>query len=102
MMVLPGKNMVASIDILQRILKAISNLDYRFMSDSFNQGRRRFLGNAAMTIAAAKLQMKEIVDAPSKSYPDDADTIDLKTNCGFGTLNQINAGVLDVGYADAG
>jgi pimeloyl-ACP methyl ester carboxylesterase len=48
--------------------------------------RRRFLGTAAMTIAAAQFGIFRAADAQSS----------------FGTLKQIDAGVLNIGYAEAG
>ena len=54
-------------------------------SEEINQHRRRFLGTAALTIAAAQLP-----------------AIRPGTNTSFASLKQIDAGVLNVGYADAG
>ena len=73
------------------------------MSEEINHHRRRFLGAAAMTIAAAELVMIGSADAqPSKTKPADVPPIKPGTNTSFGSLKQIDAGVLNVGYAEAG
>ena len=73
------------------------------MSEEINHDRRRFLGTAAMTIAAAQLGMIGSADAqPGKAKPADLPAIKPGTNTSFGPLKQIDAGVLNVGYAEAG
>jgi len=77
------------------------------MSEEINHHRRRFLGTAAMTLAAAELVMIGSADAQSsKINPADVPTVKpgIKpgTNTSFGPLKQIDAGVLNVGYAEAG
>jgi pimeloyl-ACP methyl ester carboxylesterase len=73
------------------------------MSEEINHDRRRFLSTAVMTIAAAELGMIGSADAQSgKINPADATTIKPGTNTSFGSLKQIDAGVLNVGYAEAG
>ncbi len=73
------------------------------MSDEINHNRRRFLGAAAMTIAAAQLGIFGSANAQSsKTKSADLPTIKPGTNTSFGSLKQINAGVLNVGYAEAG
>jgi pimeloyl-ACP methyl ester carboxylesterase len=73
------------------------------MSDEINQDRRRFFGAVAMTIAAAQLGMTGSAQAQSrKTTPADLPTIKPGTNTSFGALKQIAAGVLNVGYAEAG
>jgi pimeloyl-ACP methyl ester carboxylesterase len=70
------------------------------MGEDAKYHRRHFLGSAAMTLAAAKLTM----------LSSDAKPIDLaestqtkaQTNTSFGVLKQIDAGVLNVGYAEVG
>ncbi|HEX9586793.1 MAG TPA: hypothetical protein VGA15_03510 [Bradyrhizobium sp.] len=70
------------------------------MSEELNHHRRRFLGTAVMTIAAAELVMIGSADAQSsKINLADATTIKPGTNTSFGALKQIDAGVLNVGYA---
>src|SRR3954469_4069117 len=73
------------------------------MSEVINHDRRRFLGTAVMTIAAAEFVMIGSADAQSsKTKPADAITIKPGSNTSFGPLKQIDAGVLNVGYAEAG
>ena len=65
-------------------------------AEQINHDRRRFLGTTVMTIAAAELVMISSADAQSsKITPANATTIKSR----FGSLNQIDAGVLNVGYA---
>jgi pimeloyl-ACP methyl ester carboxylesterase len=73
------------------------------MSKQLKYDRRRFLGAAAMTVAAADLVILGSADAQSsKINPADAIAIKPGTNTSFGALKQIDAGVLNVGYAEAG
>ncbi len=68
------------------------------MSEEINHERRRFLGSAVLTIAAAELAIVGAAYAQSgKMGP-----IKPGTNTSFGPLKQIDAGVLNVGYAEAG
>jgi pimeloyl-ACP methyl ester carboxylesterase len=65
--------------------------------------RRRFLGTAAMAIAASHPSMVGIVSAQStKRIPADKTTIQPARNTSFRTIKQIDAGVLNVGYAEDG
>ena len=70
--------------------------------DEINQDRRRFFGAAAMTVAAAQLGMMGSADAQSDKIPAQTAAIKPGTNASFAALKQINAGVLNVGYAEAG
>lgn len=73
------------------------------MSEEINQGRRRFLGTASMAITAAEFVKIGSADAQSsKINPADATTIKPGTNTSFASLKQIDAGVLNIGYAEAG
>src|SRR6266571_1454896 len=73
------------------------------MSEEINSDRRRFLGMAAMTFAAAQLGMIGSAVAQSgKANPASVPTIKPGTNKSFGSLKQIDAGLLNVGYAEAG
>jgi pimeloyl-ACP methyl ester carboxylesterase len=73
------------------------------ISEEINHHRRRFLGTAAMTLAAAQLVTIGSADAQSsKAKPADVPAIKPGTNTSFASLKQIDAGVLDVGYAEAG
>lgn len=68
------------------------------MFEEINHHRRHFLGAAAMTIAAAGLVGSGAAQAQSRKVP----KIKRGTNTSFGPLKQIDAGVLNVGYAEAG
>src|SRR5271170_4576644 len=68
------------------------------MSEQINQDRRRLLGAAALTIAAAELAMLASAEAQSTTI----NPIKPGTNTSFGSLKQIDAGLLNVGYAEAG
>ena len=73
------------------------------MAEDISYDRRRFLGTAAMTMAAARLGLIGAADAqPSETKPADPPTIKPGTHTSFGALQQIDAGVLLVGYAEAG
>jgi pimeloyl-ACP methyl ester carboxylesterase len=68
--------------------------------DAMNQDRRRFLGTAAMTIAAAQLALSG--SAHAQPAADGKPSHRLQTPTSFGALKQIDAGVLNIGYAEAG
>ena len=73
------------------------------MSAEISHDRRRFLCNAAMTFVAAGLGMIGSADAQSnKVNPADVQTTHPGTNTSFGPLKQIDAGLLNVSYAEAG
>jgi pimeloyl-ACP methyl ester carboxylesterase len=73
------------------------------MSEEINHDRRRFLGIAVMSIAAAELAMIGSSDAQSSNTNRaNAATVKPGTNTSFGALKQIDAGLLNVGYAEAG
>ena len=73
------------------------------MPEDIDHHRRHFCRTAAMTIAGAQLGMIGAARAQS-SKPKSAalPTIKPGTNTSFGSLKQINAGLLNVGYAEAG
>jgi pimeloyl-ACP methyl ester carboxylesterase len=72
------------------------------MSDTIDQGRRRLLGTAAVTLAAAQFGLGSSADAqPNKPKPA-ISAINPGTNTSFAALKQIDAGLLNVGYAEAG
>src|SRR6266849_9560457 len=65
--------------------------------------RRRFLGITAMTMAAAHLSTRDVANAQSSTPPPAArPTRTPGTHTSFGALKQIDAGGLNVGYAEAG
>jgi pimeloyl-ACP methyl ester carboxylesterase len=70
-------------------------------SEEFNFDRRRFLGIATMGIAATQLGIVNSARAES-SQTKPADATKRGTNRSFGPLKQIDAGLLNVGYAEAG
>src|SRR5262247_4356745 len=63
------------------------------MSDEMKHHRRRFLGNAALAIATVHLGGLGSAQAQSRK---------TGANTSFGALKQIDAGLLNVGYAEAG
>jgi pimeloyl-ACP methyl ester carboxylesterase len=65
-----------------------------------NQDRRRFFGTAAMAVAAAQLGMTGRAEA--QRMEEKMPAIKPGTHTSFGPLKQINAGLLNVGYAEAG
>jgi pimeloyl-ACP methyl ester carboxylesterase len=72
-------------------------------SEDVDQHRRRFFGAAAMTFAAAHFGMvgsanAQAVKPSAKALPE----IKPGTHTSFGPLKQIDAGVLNIGYAEAG
>jgi len=73
------------------------------MSEKINLNRRRFLGTAAMTIAATQLgTFKPASAQSSQPKPASLPTPNPGTHTSFGSLKQIDAGVLNVGYAETG
>ncbi|WP_414587334.1 alpha/beta fold hydrolase [Scytonema sp. PCC 10023] len=73
------------------------------MSEKINYQRRRFLGTAAITIATTQLGIFGSANAQSsKTKPAVLAMTKPGTNTSFGSLKQIDAGVLNVGYAEAG
>lgn len=68
-----------------------------------NYQRRRFLATAAMTIATTQLGIfGSTIAQSSQTKPAVLSTTKPGTNKSFGSLKQIDAGVLNVGYAEAG
>ena len=70
------------------------------MFEEIDHHRRRFFGTAALTIAAAQLGMIGSVNAQQSRTKLPA--IKPGTNTSFASMKQIDAGVLKVGYAEAG
>jgi pimeloyl-ACP methyl ester carboxylesterase len=72
-------------------------------SEKIDLQRRRFFGAAAMTIAAAQFGMMATANAQAgKTKPADLPSIRPGTNTSFASLKQIDTGVLNTGYAEAG
>jgi pimeloyl-ACP methyl ester carboxylesterase len=75
-------------------------MDMIKMFEEIDHHRRRFFGTAALTIVAAQLGMIGSVNAqPSRTK---LPAIKPGTNTSFASMKQIDAGVLNVGYAEAG
>jgi pimeloyl-ACP methyl ester carboxylesterase len=73
------------------------------MSDEINPHRRRFFGAAAMTVAAAQFALNGSAEAqPQKQKMPEMRALKAGTNTSFASLKQIDAGLLNVGYAEAG
>jgi pimeloyl-ACP methyl ester carboxylesterase len=73
------------------------------MSETIDLHRRRFFGTAAKTFAAAQLILSgSAIVQPADAKPADLPAIKPGTNTSFGALKQIDAGLLSVGYAEAG
>src|SRR3982074_733747 len=78
-------------------------MDKIHMSEDIDHHRRRFFGGAAMTVAAVQLARVRSADAQSSTTrAADLPKIKPGTNTSLGALKQIDAGVLNVGYAEAG
>ena len=73
------------------------------MSDEINDDRRCFFGGAAMTFAAAQLSLSAAAEAQT-ALPKKSGTTAVKGGgkTSFASLKQIDAGLLNVGYAEAG
>ena len=73
------------------------------MVEEIRHDRRRFLASAIMTIACAELGMIGSSAAQSsKPKPARVPAIKPGPHTSFGSLKQIDAGLLNVGYAEAG
>jgi pimeloyl-ACP methyl ester carboxylesterase len=72
-------------------------------SDRINRGRRHFLGTAAITVTtAAQLALTRSAGAQSTVRTSTVPATKPGSNTSFGSLKQVDAGVLNVGYAEAG
>jgi len=73
------------------------------MVEEINHERRCFLATTIMTIAAAQFGIIGSTAAQTgKTKPASLPPIKPGTNTSFGSLKQIEAGVLNIGYAEAG
>jgi pimeloyl-ACP methyl ester carboxylesterase len=73
------------------------------MPDAIDHPRRTFLGAAALGIAAGHLALTGSASAQSgKARPTKAAAVKPGTHTSFAALKQVDAGVLNVGYAEAG
>jgi pimeloyl-ACP methyl ester carboxylesterase len=69
------------------------------MTHEFDRDRRRFLGNAAITLAAAQFAFNGPAKAETKAK---LDVSKAGAHTSFPALKQIDAGVLNVGYVEMG
>src|SRR5215471_16841113 len=73
------------------------------MSEESNFDRRRFIGSAAVSIAAAGFGRTSFLGADSREQaPAKSGATKAGSHTSFGPLKQINAGALNVSYAEAG
>jgi len=70
--------------------------------EDINHHRRRLLGAAAMGIAATQFGMIGIAGAQAGRTPPKLPEVRPGTNTSFRSLKQIDAGVLNIGYAEDG
>jgi pimeloyl-ACP methyl ester carboxylesterase len=75
-------------------------MDTTKIAEDIDHHRRRFFGAAAMTAAAAQFGM--LVSADAQPANSKLPAIKSGTNVSFGPLKQIDAGALNIGYAEAG
>jgi hypothetical protein len=75
-------------------------MDRRKATEAIDHDRRRFFGAAALTLTAAELGV--IGAAHAETNPAPLPAIKPGTNTSFAPLKQIDAGVLNIGYAEAG
>jgi len=72
------------------------------MSEPVQYGRRRFLGAAAIAVAATPLGSSIAHAQSAAKESGNLPSIKPATNTSFASLKQIEAGVLNVGYAEVG
>jgi pimeloyl-ACP methyl ester carboxylesterase len=76
------------------------HMDTRKRPDEIDHGRRRLVGGAALAVAAT--QLGTIGSAAAQQTETKVPATKPGTNTSFGALKQIDAGVLNVGYVEAG
>src|ERR1700743_2568687 len=69
------------------------------MTNEIHRDRRRFIGNAAITLAAAQFALKSEAQADTKAK---LETTKAGTHTSFPALKQIDAGLLNVSYVEMG
>jgi len=72
------------------------------MPEAIEFNRRRFVGTAAVTLGAAQFGVIGAANAQAARPKPALRPIKPGTNTAFGPLKQVDAGVLNVGYAEAG
>lgn len=70
------------------------------MSDQVNARRRRLLQTTVAGLSLMELGLSGLVHAQSKEAT--GGTKSAKSRAGFAAIRQVNAGTLDIGYAEAG
>ena len=70
--------------------------------DAIDRDRRHFLGTAVASLAFAGVAINGSVDAQSGTTQQKGAPIKPGTNTSFASIKQIDAGLLHVGYAEAG
>src|ERR1700756_924567 len=78
----------------------IRRADWRqAMTDAFDRDRRRFLGNAALTLAAAQFAFNGPAKAETKAK---IEVTKAGAHTSFRALKQMDEGQLNVGYVEMG
>jgi pimeloyl-ACP methyl ester carboxylesterase len=73
------------------------------MTEDINHLRRRLVGAAALSVAATQLGVMTAAQAQlGNQAPSRLPAVPPGTHTSFASLKQVNAGVLNVGYAEAG
>jgi pimeloyl-ACP methyl ester carboxylesterase len=72
------------------------------MSNEVKQDRRYFLGAAVMSLAAGELGVTASAHAQSGAKAGGSTTTSSTTRAAFGPVKQVDAGVLSIGYVEAG
>ena len=75
-------------------------MDTTQIADDINQDRRRFFGTAALAVVASQIGMAGPAQAQRTAAG--AAASNPGTNTSFATIKQVDAGVLNVGYAENG
>ena len=71
--------------------------------EQINRNRRHFFGGAAMTVAAAQLGMSSSADGQTgETKAGDTSAVKVGAKASFAPLRKVDAGLLNVGYAEAG
>jgi hypothetical protein len=71
------------------------------MSENIDYHRRRFLSTAAGTIAASSIRVRSASAQTNKTRAD-VPPSKPRSNTSFAPIKQISAGLLSIGYAEAG
>jgi len=77
-------------------------LNKELHTEVIHQPRRRFFGTAAIAMAATQIGEIAFAAAQTNKAASKIPAIKQGTNTSFKSLKQINAGLLDVGYAEDG